>query len=135
MEEAKRAGHRKVMVAHQTMHSLAKQKAPTFASAPLRSLFLGRKRSTRALCARAPCRAGSGWSMHNKGHCTGERPLSFGARKCDMPATAFKNQPAFAWYARARYCARCLSGGSAARELSARARHAALVVIGLCIMR
>ena len=49
------------------------------------------------------------------GHCTAKRPLSFCARPWyDVPA-----QPAFAWHARARHCAGCLSGGSAARELSA----------------
>ena len=68
-----------------------------------------------------------------KGHCTDEKPPSLGARLCfDMPGTASKNQPAFVWHARARYCARCLSGRSAARKLSERACRAALVVIGLC---
>ena len=66
-----------------------------------------------------------------QGHCTGERPLSFGARPwCDVPAAASNAQPAFAWHARARY----LSGGSAARKLAARARRAALVMVGMCHM-
>ena len=34
--------------------------------------------------------------------------------------------------ARARHCAHCLSGGGASRKLAARARRAALVVVGLC---
>ena len=62
---------------------------------------------------------------------TAERPLSFGARPwCDVPAVAIQNPPAFAWHARARNYARCLSRGGAARELTAaHARRAALVVI------
>ena len=77
------------------------------------------------------------WSfMHYERRCTGERPLSFGARPwCDVPAAASKNQPAVAWHARARHCARCLSGGGAARKLAARARRAALVVVGSCLGR
>ena len=68
-----------------------------------------------------------------QGHCTGERPLSFGARPwCDVPAAASKNQPAFAWHVRANHCAHCLSGGGASRKLSARARRGALVVVGPC---
>ena len=41
-----------------------------------------------------------------KGHCTGESPLSFGARPwCDAPAAASNAKPAFAWHARERHCA------------------------------
>ena len=55
-----------------------------------------------------------------KGHCTGGKPLSFGARPwCDVSATASKDQPAFAWHARARQCAHYLSGGGSACELAA----------------
>ena len=68
-----------------------------------------------------------------KGHCTGERPLSFGARPwCEVPAAASQNQPAWLTHARARHCARCLTGGGAARELTARMCRAALVVVGSC---
>ena len=65
-----------------------------------------------------------------QGHCIGERPLCFGARPwCDMPATASKNQLAFAWHACARHCARCLLGEGAARELAAHAQRAATIVV------
>ena len=66
------------------------------------------------------------------GHCTDERPLSFAARPwCDVPAAATQNQPACASHAWARHCARCLSGGGAARERAAHAPcRAALVVVG-----
>ena len=68
-----------------------------------------------------------------QGHCTGERLLSVGARPwCDAPVAASENQPAFAWHARARHCARCLLVGGAARELAARAHRAALIVAGSC---
>ena len=47
-----------------------------------------------------------------EGHCTGGRPLSFGARPwCDVRAVTSNAQPAFAWHARKRHCAGCLSGG------------------------
>ena len=39
-------------------------------------------------------------------------------------------QSAFAWHARERHCAACPSGGGVARELAARARRKALVLIG-----
>ena len=66
-------------------------------------------------------------------HCTGERPLPFDARPlCDEPAAASNAHSAFAWHARARKFASYLSGGSAARELAARARRAALILVGSC---
>ena len=62
------------------------------ATARLRSLPLGMRRSMNACCARAPCRAGSNRTMHRKEHCTDVRPLSFGAwPRCDVPAAATKN--------------------------------------------
>ena len=71
-----------------------------------------------------------------KGHCTGGRPLSFGARPwCDVRAVASITQPAVACYANERHCAGCLSGGGETRELAARARRAALAVIGLRAMK
>ena len=70
------------------------------------------------------------------GHRTGERSSSVGARPwCDVPAAASENQQAFAWHAPARHCARCLSGGGAARKLTARARRAALAVVGPCTIK
>ena len=64
-----------------------------------------------ALAAIGPCAM--------DGHCTGKRPLSFGARPwCDVRAVAFNVQPAFAWHANKRRCASCLSGGSETRKLS-----------------
>ena len=47
-----------------------------------------------------------------KGHCTGGRLLSFGARPgCDVRAvTSNMQQPPFAWNARQHHCACCLSG-------------------------
>ena len=106
------------------------------ASAPLRSLSLGRRRSTRACCARAPCRAGCGRPMPRKGTASA-RGLSPSARgrgaTCQLrPPTPSRLSRV---HARARHCARCLSGGGAARELAARARRAALVVVGLCLER
>ena len=103
------------------------------ASALLRLLFLGRRRSTRACCVRAVPR----WlrSVHTLGKGTAPtRGLShFGARPwCDVPAAASQNQQSFAWHTRARHCARCLSVGGAVRKLAARARRVALVVIGPC---
>ena len=60
------------------------------------------------------------------GHCTGGTPLSFGAKQwCE----ACQLQPAFAWHVHARHCAAGLLGQGAARELAARARRAALVVV------
>ena len=61
-----------------------------------------------------------------QGHCRVKRSLSFGAPPwCHVPAAASQNQPAFAWHARARYCACCFSGGDAAHELLARAPYCA----------
>ena len=60
-------------------------------------------------------------------------PLSFGARPwCDVPAAASNAKPAPRGLRRRRACARCLWGGGAALELAARARRAALVVVGSC---
>ena len=71
-----------------------------------------------------------------KWHCTGERPLSFGARPwCDVRAVAYDTQPPFTWRARKRRCGGCLSGGGKTCKLAARARRAALVVIGLRTMK
>ena len=66
-----------------------------------------------------------------RGHRAGESPLSFSARPwCDVPAVATNAHPALAWRAHARQCAGCLPGGGAARDLYARARRAALIVVG-----
>ena len=92
---------------------------------------------TRKLAARARRAALAAIGLRAvKGHCTGGRPLSFGARPwCDVRAVASNAQPAFAWHANKRHCAGCLSGGGETRELAARARRAALVVIGLRTMK
>ena len=64
-----------------------------------------------------------------EGHCAGERPLFFIARPwCDVLDVASNPQSAFAWHARERHYAGCLSGGSVAREVAARTRRAALIV-------
>ena len=92
---------------------------------------------TRKLAARARRAALVLFGLRTmKGYCTGGRPLSFGARPwCDVRAVASNAQPAFAWHARERHCAGCLSGGGETRELAARARRAALAVVGLRIRR
>ena len=51
-----------------------------------------------------------------------------------MLAAASNEQPAFAWRTQVRHCVGCLWEGGAARALAARARRAALVVIGRCPM-
>ena len=103
------------------------------ASALLRLLFLGKRRSTQTHCVRAvPHWLSSVYTLAKdtaptRGLCHfGARPL------CDVPAEASQNQPMFAWHTRARRCARCLSGGGAVRKVVARARRVALVVIGRC---
>ena len=67
-----------------------------------------------------------------EGRCTGGAPLSFGARPlCVVRAVTSNAQPAFAWHANDRHCGGYLSEGGKTREPAARARRAALVVIGL----
>ena len=101
------------------------------AGVPLRLLCLGRRGSIQACRARASCRADCGQRMLYEGHCAGERRLFIGARLwCDVPATASDAQSAITWHARACH-ARCVLGGDEALGLAARARRAALVVIGL----
>ena len=71
-----------------------------------------------------------------EGHCTGNKPLSLGARPwCDVRAVASNAQPAFAWHARERRCAGCRLGGGNTREPAACARRAALAVIGPCTIK
>ena len=84
----------------------------------------------RELAVRAPCYAGRGRLTHFIEY-TGGRPLSFGARPWfDVRAVTSSAQPAFAWHFNRRHCAGCLSGGGETRELAARARLAALAVVG-----
>ena len=70
------------------------------ASAPLRWLSLGSRRSTPACCAQAPCRAGCGCfayyatSLHRL-----EASLRWRATVVRRAGCAFENQPAFAWQA------------------------------------
>ena len=93
--------------------------------------------ASRALAARARRAALVVVGPYPKVHCTSKEPLPFGARRCfDVPAAASNEQPACACaHTRSRHCARCLSGGGAARALAARARRAALVVVGLCLLK
>ena len=107
------------------------------ASAPLRSLSLRRRRSTRACrapcCACVPCCAGRDGPCLIKGHCAGERPLFFGSQPwCDVPAGASKNQGFRV--ARASAPLRLLSLGRrrSTRASCCCARCAALVVVVLC---
>ena len=71
-----------------------------------------------------------------EGHCTsGSLTPSVQDRgaTCQLqPPTIAGFRVANAW---ACHCARCLSGGGAAREVAARARRAALVVVGPCTMK
>ena len=93
---------------------------------------LSREGEARGITARArrPPLAELG-PRTTKVHCSGRRPLSFLARPwCDMPAAASNPQSPFAWHARERHFAACPSVGGVARELAARARRKALVVIG-----
>ena len=88
----------------------------------LRSLSLGRRRSTRACCARAPCCAGCGRPMPTR-RALRRREASLLRRApwCDVPAAASNAKPAPRVTQRTRTCARCLWGGGAALELVARA--------------
>ena len=103
-------------------------------SARLRSLSLGRRCSTRGCSTSAPRRAGCRRRLPIQVRHTSERPLSFGARPwCDVPASASNANPAAACQGRAQHAgARCLWGDSAAPELAACARCAALGTAGLC---
>ena len=104
--------------------------------APLRWLSLGSRRSTRACCTRVPCCTGVIYPNPMQRRRIGKRPLSLSAPPWyDVPAAASNAQPTFASHMRTRRCAGCLSGGGAARELAARARHAAMAVVGLCYMQ
>ena len=89
------------------------------------------KRSTKACCLRAPCRALCDRPMAYKRHCLGERLLSVGTRPWrDVPAEASNaNQRRVSRAAQARRRP-CLWEGGAALRLAARARSAALVVVG-----
>ena len=101
------------------------------ASASLRSLSIGRRLSTRACEACAPCRAGCGHVMHF------ERPLhrrkaSLHRRKTVLRRASCGLQHTAGFRVartRVRHCACCLSRRGTARALATRARHAALVVV------
>ena len=107
------------------------------AQAGQRSLSLGRRLSKRACCARAPHRAGCGWSMPHEGHRTGERPLSFVARpEFDVSATAANTRPAAACQASADGPALAVSGGEARHTSLLRARAVLrLLKSGSCPMK
>ena len=103
------------------------------AQAPLRWLNLGRWRNTRAFRARAPNHACCGRLLGYRRALHRQKASLFRVRPwCDVRALTSNTQPAFAWHARKRHCAGCLSGGSEARELTARARRATLAAITPC---
>ena len=128
------------------MLAAASNEHPVYACAHTRSrhcaLSLWKGGAGRALAARARRAALVGVAPCTvRGHCTSERPLSFGARPClDALAVAShaKQAARLAW--RKRHCALSLSlsGGGQARVVAARARSAARVVVpprtvhGLC---
>ena len=104
--------------------------------APLRWLSLGRWRKTQTCRARARAALVAIGLRTMEWHCTGGRPLSYGARPwCDVRAVASNAQPVFVWHTRKRHCGGYLSGGGKTRKLAARARRAALVVDGLRIIK
>ena len=105
----------------------------TSVDTPLRSLFLGMRRSTRARDTRALCRAGCGLSMrdtrplHRREASLHRRKIVLRRASCGLQDTAgFRVART-----RARHCARCLSRRGAARAPATRARHAALAVVNL----
>ena len=72
--------------------SLQRQASATCRAAPvrLRSLFLGRRRSTRACCARAPCHAGRGQPVYySRALCWREATLL----RCDRDTTCQLRPP------------------------------------------
>ena len=95
------------------------------------ALFLWGGGTGRALAARARRAALVGVAPCTvRGHCTSERPLSFGAWPCsDVPAAASNAKQAARLTWHRRYCTLSLSGEGAARVLAARARNIARVVV------
>ena len=93
------------------------------ARAPLRWLSLGRRRRARACCTRAPCRAGCGRPMSYASALP--RREAFLLRRAAVVRRGGRGLQRTAGFrvarARVRHCHGCLSGGGAARELSARA--------------
>ena len=97
-----------------------------------------------SLSGEGAARALTAWARHaalvgvgpcpSEAHCTSETTLSLIARpRSGVPSTASNEQPACARAdMRKRHCAIAPSGGGEARALVARARRAALVVVGLC---
>ena len=69
-------------------------------------------------------------------HCLGGRPLSFGARPwCDVPAAASNAKPAPRVSRGAGELALSVPGGVGTLRLAARARRAALVLVGPCLFK
>ena len=101
------------------------------ASAPLHSLSMGMRRSTRACEARVPCRAGCNRVMTDK---IPLRRRGFSPSAHGPGATWQLRPPRHSRLSRGEHAAqhfvRCLSGGGAARTRATRARHAALVAVG-----
>ena len=89
------------------------------------TLPFGRRRSTRACCARTPYRAGCGGRRPYRRGRTGEKPLSFGARPwCGVPASASNAKSAAACETTARAPALAVSREEAQHSRLLRARVA-----------
>ena len=101
------------------------------------TLFLGRRRSAQACCARAPCRDGCGW-LRPLTRTPPKREASLIRRAAVARRARYRllrQTGCRACAKRAPAGARCFSGEGAALELAARARRAALVVVGLAPTR
>ena len=101
------------------------------AAARERSLFLGRRRSTRACCARSPRRAGCGWLMlYTRAPHQREASLLRTAALVRRASYRLQRQAGCRAGAKRTHAgARCFSGEGAALKLAVRARRAALVVV------
>ena len=88
-----------------------------------RSLSLGKRRSTRACRARAPCRAGRDWHTPDASQVRRREasPLLCTRLWCDVPAASFNTQPAVVWHTQAA-TALAVSGEEAQHSKLMRAR-------------
>ena len=93
-----------------------------------------RRRSTRACCVRAPCRAGCGRLIpHERNLRWREASLHRRATVVQRDSYGVRRQASSARIAqRTRAGARCLWEGDAALELAACARNTVLIVVGPC---
>ena len=90
--------------------------------------------NTRACCARAPCRAGCDRTTDDK-ISLHRREVSLLRCKTVVRRASCGLQHAAGFRGTHRHCAGCLSRSDKTRELAARARRAALPVIGFCAMK